>query len=204
MSGSNQTAPGSWSDGIEETLIAIFLALMTLVTFANVVARYIFNDNILWALETTVFLFAWLILLGTSYGVKKTLHLGVDLLVIKLGPAARKAVGLVAIAACLAFSGLMLIGSWEYWYPFATERAFMEVNDIPMPAFLQFLSDWMNDGEKYEKIPRFIPYVILPLSMFLLTLRFVQAGIRMARGEINSIVASHEAEDGSDARRPGA
>ena len=49
---------------------------MTLVTFANVVARYVFNDNILWALETTVFLFAWLVLLGACYGVKTSLHLG--------------------------------------------------------------------------------------------------------------------------------
>ena len=48
---------------IEETLIAVLLGLMTLITFANVIARYVFNDNILWALEATVFLFAWLGLL---------------------------------------------------------------------------------------------------------------------------------------------
>ena len=41
---------------IEETLIAVLLGLMTLVTFANVIARYVFNANILWALETTVLL----------------------------------------------------------------------------------------------------------------------------------------------------
>ena len=35
---------------IEETLIAVLLGLMTLVTFANVIARYVFNANILWAL----------------------------------------------------------------------------------------------------------------------------------------------------------
>lgn len=89
----------------------------------------------------------------------------------------------------------MLIGSWDYWYPFATKRAFLEVNDIPMPAFLQFLSDWMNEGEKYEKIPRFIPYAVLPISMALLTWRFIQAGIRIMRGEIHTIIASHEAEE---------
>ncbi len=44
-------------DEIEETLIAVILGLMTLITFANVIARYVFNSNILWALETTVFLF---------------------------------------------------------------------------------------------------------------------------------------------------
>ena len=50
-------------DRIEEQLIAGILGLMTVITFANVIARYGFNSNILWALEMTVFLFAWLVLL---------------------------------------------------------------------------------------------------------------------------------------------
>ena len=61
----------SFTDQIEELLIASILGVMTLVTFANVVARYGFNKNILWALELTVFLFGWLVLLGASYAVKK-------------------------------------------------------------------------------------------------------------------------------------
>ncbi|MCY4550063.1 MAG: TRAP transporter small permease [Defluviicoccus sp.] len=182
-------------DRIEETLIAVFLGLMTVITFANVVARYVFNDNLLWALEATVFLFAWLVLLGASYAVKQSLHLGIDLLVNALGPAARRALGLVSVAACLAFAVLLLIGSWEYWYPFATKRAFLEVNDIPMPGFLQFLADWFNEGEEYEKMPRFIPYAALPIGMTLLTWRFVQAGIAIARGTQTTVIASHEAAE---------
>ena len=53
---------------------------MTLITFANVIARYVFNSNILWALELTVYLFAWMVLIGASYCVKHSLHLGVDIL----------------------------------------------------------------------------------------------------------------------------
>ena len=185
---------GRLIDRIEETLIAVFLGLMTVVTFANVVARYVFNDNILWALEATVFLFAWLVLLGASYAVKRSLHLGIDLLINVLRPGTRRLLGLVSVAACLAFSILLLIGSWDYWYPFATKRAFLEVNDVPMPGFLQFLADWFNEGEAYEKIPRFIPYAILPLAMALLTWRFVQAGLGIARGRQVMVIASHEAD----------
>ena len=61
MSGAQtQSGFGRLVDNIEETFIAITLGLMTIITFANVVARYVFNDNILWALEVTVVLFAWL------------------------------------------------------------------------------------------------------------------------------------------------
>lgn len=54
----------SGTDKFEETVIVVILGTMTLITFANVVARYGFNENILWALELTVFMFAWLVLLG--------------------------------------------------------------------------------------------------------------------------------------------
>lgn len=190
-----QGAIGRLTDQIEETLIALLLGLMTLITFANVIARYVFNDNILWALEATVFLFAWMVLLGASYCVKKSLHLGVDIVIAALSPSTRKLVGLIAIAACLVFCVLLLKGSWDYWYPFATKRAFLEVNDVPMPDFLQFMAGWLNEGERYEKIPRFIPYAALPISLVLLTYRFLQAGWWTLKGEQDSVIASHEAEE---------
>lgn len=181
-------------DQIEETSIAACIGLMTLVTFANVVARYLFNTNILWALEVTLYLFAWLVLMGASYGVKKHVHIGVDVVINLLSPLGRKIAALMSITACLAFSVMLLIGSWEYWYPFATERAWLETEDIPLPELFQFLSTLFNEGERYENLPRFIPYLALPLGMALLTLRFLQAGWKIITGQQDTIIASHEAE----------
>ncbi len=189
---------------IEETLIALILGLMTVITFVNVIARYVFNTNILWALETTVFLFAWLVLLGASYCVKVHAHLGVDVLLNAVSAPTRRTLGLLAVACCLAFSLLLLIGSWNYWAPFAAlpmldgtlnDQAWYEVNDIPMPGFLSFLEDALNEGEPYEKMPRFIPYAALPIGLLLLTLRFAQLGWQMLKGETDRIIAAHEAED---------
>ena len=191
-------------NAIEETLIAVILGLMTVVTFANVIARYVFNANILWALETTVFLFAWLILIGASYCVKVQAHLGVDVVLNMVSPGMRKVLALISVAACLAFSVLLLIGAWNYWAPFAAmpmldgtlkDQAWYEVNDIPMLGFLRFLEASMNQGEAYEKLPRFIPYAALPLGLALLTFRFIQAAWKVMTGEIDSVIASHEAED---------
>ena len=182
-------------DSIEETLIAVILGLMTMITFVNVIARHQFNDNILWALEATVFLFAWLVLIGASYGVKHSQHLGVDILIVAVSPPVRRVLGLIAVAACLAFTILMFVGAWEYWHAFATTRAFYETDDVPMPEFLQFLADWLNDGERYEKMPRSIPYTVLPISMALLTFRYLQAGYRILTGRIDRVIAAHEAEE---------
>jgi C4-dicarboxylate transporter DctQ subunit len=181
-------------DQIEETSIAACLGLMTLLTFANVIARYLFNDNILWALELTLFLFAWLVLMGVSYGVKKHVHIGVDVVINLMPQSGRKIAAIISLIACLAFSIMLLIGSWDYWYPFATERAWLETEDIPLPEMLQFLSTWFNEGERYENIPRFIPYLALPLGMALLTLRFVQVGWRILTNQQDMLIASHEAE----------
>ncbi|MCP4937016.1 MAG: TRAP transporter small permease [bacterium] len=182
-------------DSIEESLIALLLGTMTLITFANVIARYIFDSNILWALEATVFLFAWLVLLGASYAVKHSIHIGVDIIVHALSPGPRIVLTLIGTLACVVFAVLLLKGSWDYWYPFVTTRAFLETEDIPMPDFLQFLAVWLNDGEKYEKIPRFIPYAVLPISMALLTFRFLHTAWRVLTGQQEHLLANHEVED---------
>jgi C4-dicarboxylate transporter DctQ subunit len=207
------TTNGSFIDRIEETLIAVILGLMTGLTFANVIARYGFNSNILWALEMTVFLFAWLVLLGAAYAVKKGTHLGVDLVVNMLGRKARRAMALAAVAVCLAFAFLMMKGSWDYWANFANlpategrwfptglednfrEKGWYETNDIPMPGILAWMKDVFNEGEAYEKIPRFLPYFVLPLSGALILVRFVQSTIAILNGTMDRLVASHEVEE---------
>ncbi|WGI21739.1 TRAP transporter small permease [Amylibacter sp. IMCC11727] len=204
------------TDRIEETLIALILGAMTVVTFANVVARYGFNSNILWAVEFTVFLFAWMVLLGASYAVKIGAHLGVDAILNLVSPSVRKVMGLVAVAVCIAFSLLLLKGSWDYWANFAnlpgTEgrwfptgfedkfrgKAWYETDDIPMPAILNWMEGAFNDGDEYEKLPRLIPYMIMPISMALLVFRFIQAAFRLLRGDITMLIVSHEAEDAVD------
>lgn len=187
--------PKSIIDNIEETFIAITLGLMTLITFANVVARYVFNANILWGLEATVFLFAWLVLIGASYGVKQTFHIGVDVVLVLVPKPVRKILTLIACGACLLFAVLLLKGAWDYWSPFVGKRAFYETDDLPVPFFLTWLKDVFNDGEAYEKLPRFIPYAALPIGMALLLFRFIQATWRVITDQQVGLIASHEVEE---------
>lgn len=205
--------PRSFTDRFEEILISVILGIMTLITFANVVMRYGFNKNILWALELTVFLFGWLVLLGASYAIKKGAHLGVDIVVNILPPKPRRTMGLVAVAVCIIFSFMMLKGAWDYWANFANlpgtegrwfplgfeekyrDKGWYEVNDIPHPAILGWMETVFNEGEEYEKIPRLLPYAVLPLSMALMLYRFLQAGYSLWTGKTDRVVASHEVED---------
>jgi C4-dicarboxylate transporter DctQ subunit len=190
-----QSRLGQIINSIEENVIALFLGLMTVITFCNVIARYFFNSNILWQLETTVFLFAWLVLFGMSHCIKITSHLGVDVIINVASPKMRKLLALGSVAVCLVFCILLLKGGWDYWWKFANQASFLETKDIPMPGFLQFLSDLTNGGRPYEKLPRYVPYFILPLGMTLLTFRVLQAGYLILTTDKDRIIASHEAED---------
>jgi C4-dicarboxylate transporter DctQ subunit len=195
MSAKPSTALGRVVNEIEETLIALLLGLMTLITFANVIARYVFNANILWALEATVFLFAWLVLIGASYVVKISGQLGVDAVVNLMGTGTRRTLTLISAGFCAVYAALLLVGSWEYWAPFVGAQAWYEVNDIKMPDWLRFIEPILNEGEAYEKLPRFIPYAALPIGMALLLFRFLQVAWRVWHGSDELMIASHEAED---------
>ncbi|GFE49950.1 C4-dicarboxylate ABC transporter permease [Roseobacter cerasinus] len=207
-----ETLLGRIVNEIEETAIALILGLMTILTFINVVLRYGFNTGIIWGLEAVTFLFAWLVLFGVSYAVKVTAHLGVDAVINLFSLPLRRVFALLAAAVCLAYAALVLKGAWDYWAPFAgldatsgrwfptgfensRDQAWYEVVDMPMPEWLRWIEPVFNQGEEYEKIPRFIPYAMLPFGMALLLFRFVQATWRIWRGDQTSLIVSHEAED---------
>ena len=222
-----KTLQKNFTDHIEEALIAIILGLMTLITFTNVVVRYVFNakyftpitealslpTKMLWALELTTVLFAWLVILGISYCVKTVSHLGVDAVINLFSKPVKRRFGLFAVACCLIYSFFLLKGGWDFWSNFANlpqttgrwfptgfqekflAKGWYETNDIEMPVILGFLADWFNEGEAYEKIPRLIPYVVLPVGFGLLFFRFCQMGVQVYTGVREMIIVSHEAED---------
>ena len=116
------------------------------------------------------------------------------------------------LVVMLIFALLLMKGAWDFWAPYAElqptsgrwfptgfdsvrGQGWYEVNDIPLPEVLRWMEGAFNDGDEYEKIPRMIPYAVLPLSMALLLFRFVQAAIAIWTGKIDRIVASHEVED---------
>ncbi|AXI50962.1 TRAP transporter small permease [Sulfitobacter sp. SK025] len=212
----SHSALGRIVNELEETAIAIILGLMTLITFINVVLRYGFNTGIIWGLEAVTFLFAWLALFGMSYAVKVTAHLGVDAVVNLFSLPKRRVLALVAAAICVVYGALLMKGAWDYWAPFAgldattgrwfptgfadsRDQAWYETVDIPMPDWLRFIEPIMNEGESYGKLPRFIPYFMLPFGMALLLFRFIQAGVRVFTGQATALIVSHEAEDDIEA-----
>lgn len=162
-----------WLERLEEGLVAFLLAAMTLVTFAQVVARYGFNYSFTWALELTTVLFAWLIFLGIPYGVRVGSHIGVDALVKMMGPVGARITGGAAALLCLAYSVILFVASWSY-------VAKMYVVDIDMDDL---------------PVKQWVPRAILVVSFGLLAFRFAEVFWRIVRGREHRLNLSDEAAE---------
>ncbi|MCK4690349.1 MAG: TRAP transporter small permease [Desulfuromonadales bacterium] len=121
-------------NSLEESIIAILLATMTLLVFIEVVLRFGFGIGLMWAQELTLHLSAWLVLFGVSYGIKVGSHIGVDALVRIMPSKVRKVISAIAVIACLTYCGLFMQGAWVYLAKI--HQIAIELDDLPIPKWI--------------------------------------------------------------------
>ena len=185
-------------NNFEKNLLALILGAMVLITFAQVIARYLFNSGWGSALELTQVLFAWLILYGMSYGVRVGAHLGVDILIRKFSPKVFKIFALIGAFACILYGVTFLWADWVTWFGVEQNKGGayfywskiykigIGMESIALPEFL-FGPD--------ERLPRWLAYIILPIGLALFIIRCTQAFFAILTGKREMIIASHEAEE---------
>jgi C4-dicarboxylate transporter DctQ subunit len=88
---------------LEEILIGGLLASASLILFANVVARYVFNWGVPWAEELVRYEIIWMVFIGGSVAVRKGIHIGIDILATVSPPKTQTVIHLVINAISLLF-----------------------------------------------------------------------------------------------------
>ncbi|RRD58409.1 TRAP transporter small permease [Comamonadaceae bacterium OH2545_COT-014] len=161
-----------WIEQIEEGLLALLLAGMTLITFMQVVARYAFNYSFVWAMELTSALFGMLIFLGMGYGVRVGAHVGVDLLGKAIGPRAGRWLSAAAALLCMAYALVLAVGGWQYVSKIHAVGILMQ--DLPLPQWL--------------------PRAVLPAGFALLALRFGALFAALAAGRQRQLLGDEAAD----------
>jgi C4-dicarboxylate transporter, DctQ subunit len=157
----------------EEALIALILGVMTVLSFVQVVLRYVFNSGFIWQLEAETYLFSWLVMLGISYCVRVRAHIGVDVAVRLLPAPARRAIGILVLLLALSYTCLMIYGSFDY-----LNRLYIinvEAEDIP-------LATWKLS-------------LCLPLGFVLLFIRLIEMGWRIFTGRSEGYELADEARE---------
>ncbi len=140
---------------LEELLLAVSLAVMTLLTALQVVLRYGFDSGLIWSLEATSYAFSWLLVIGMSLCVRNGSHIATDLALKQLAALPRRIAEAVQHAICIAYAAMMLYGS------------------VWLVIRLQQMGHMARDIE----LPRWLLTVVLPLGFSLLTWRLLQAAL---------------------------
>lgn len=91
-------------------LSGIGLVVMTVIVAWQVFCRYVLNDSPSWTEPGAVMLMSWFIFLGAAVGVRENNHMGFDVLLYVLPPAAKKWLRMISDIVILAF------GIGMVWY----------------------------------------------------------------------------------------
>jgi TRAP-type C4-dicarboxylate transport system permease small subunit len=175
-------------DRLEEWIICFLIAAATCITFVAVVHRYgasnsvvlgtwakahgliwlavaadgVYDSltaiNLSWAQELATYMFVWMAKFGAALGVRTGIHVGVDVFVKQLPPAARTPVILFALLCGALFTGIIGTLGAVYIHELDADQISPEL-------------EW----------PSWIIYLCIPLGSYLMCFRFLQVMWRFLR-----------------------
>ena len=178
-------------DRLEEWIIATLIGAATIVTFVAVVHRYGASNsaglgrwagahgltplqhtadwiylslaavNLSWAQELATYMFVWMAKFGAALGVRTGIHVGVDVFVKRLAPAARKPVIVFALLCGALFTGVIGTLGAVYVYELDPDQVSPEL-------------EW----------PSWMIYLCIPLGSYLMCFRFLQVMVRYLRTDL--------------------
>ena len=168
-------------DRLEEWIIVTLIAAATVLSFVAVVHRYgasnsaslarwanlhhlvllkiaadavyvwLASINLSWAQELATYMFVWMAKFGAALGVRTGIHVGVDVFVNRLTPAARKPVIVFALLCGALFTGVIGTLGAVYVYKLDPDQVSPEL-------------EWQS----------WIIYLAIPLGSYLMCFRFLQ------------------------------
>jgi C4-dicarboxylate transporter DctM subunit len=174
---------------LEEWLIASFIALATSIVFVAVLHRYgtslaidfakwleahgttmaaapfralytfLAGLDLSWAQELTIYLFIWMAKFGAAYGVRTGIHVGVDVLVMRLPPERAKKVVLFGLLCGAFFTAV--IANFGAHFTAGVYESGVRSNDL--------------------EVRMWIVYLAIPAGSALMCFRFLQVARRFWR-----------------------
>jgi len=89
-------------------VLVALMAALTVLTFYQVVLRYVFNSPSSWSEEAVRFLFVYASLVGAGIGIMEHSHIGIDIVVNMLPKRYREAAHIVIHAVISVFGGVLI------------------------------------------------------------------------------------------------
>jgi len=96
-----------WIARIETAVIVLLVTLLTAVTFAQVITRYVLGDSLIWSEEAARYLFVWVSMIGAALAIRQGGHFGLDLLIRPM-PKLKPALGPLVTLVMVVFLAVLL------------------------------------------------------------------------------------------------
>lgn len=145
---------------IEKTLkylVVAILILMTVVTFYQVILRYVLKAPTIWSEELSRYLYVWLVMLASAIAIRSKRHIRIDFFINKLGVKAKFVIEMIGFILILFFLFFLL----------------REGISIVQSTF---------NAETYSlKIPMAYPYMAIPIGTGLMILFAIEMMIRQIK-----------------------
>ena len=167
-------------DRLEEVFIALLMSGATLVIFAAVVHRFLASWNVpviqdlamqvnmSWAQEVCIIMFVWMAKFGAAYGVRTGIHVGVDVVINRLGDQKRRGFVLFGLLSGAVFTAIVAVLGvsfvWENGAHYAFMHAIGQAGDTLFPGPTTPDLEWQT----------WIVYSAIPLGTSLMCFRFLQ------------------------------
>ena len=137
-------------DRILDLGLAISVTVVFVVTFLQVISRFVFRLPIPWSTDVIRLAFVYTVFLGAALGMREKGHLNVDVVFNTLPENIRKAAGLGINILLLAFFVFIFI------------------------LGMQFTQSGLTQGAPYLKMPMAVYYFCVPLSALLMFYYLIQ------------------------------
>jgi TRAP-type C4-dicarboxylate transport system permease small subunit len=145
----------------EESIVVVLFSTMVLLTFAQVLSRFVFNLSLGWSEEISRFIFVWLVYISAAMAAKHRRHIRVEIIDTLFPRAISKWFGVLSDLLWIAFTIFVAIKGYEM-------VAMVFEHGQLSPAV---------------QLPMGFVYSIIPLGFGLIALRVLQGIIGRFRGD---------------------
>lgn len=159
-------------ENIEEILLGVFLSAMVLVSGAQVVARYVFNNSLTWSEEFCRYIYVWMGFITVGYAIKHGSIIKIDIFVKLFSDRVQKILGLLTIV--ISFIVILIL----------------------FKASLGVVGTAVKTGQLTTamQLPIWLVYISAPVGYFIIELRLIEQFIKLICNKTDSMQKGETAE----------
>lgn len=137
---------------------ASLLLVVTLITFYEVIMRYVFGAPTTWSIDYSIYLIMWGTFLGAAFTLKQGAHIHVDVIVKRFPKKTKTLIGMVAFCLIFIFCAILA------WTGFGSSLHAYLFKEITI---------------SYMRTPLYLPLLSIPFGATLLVLEIIRELVEM-------------------------